>query len=552
MSIQDLLQEADKNYNPEICLLGGEFNGPGYHTRIPNGTWAHSTKASIHYAVQLLNAGDKELVSRALDIVRKIVSLQETNPYNPNYGLWSWLYEEPLDQMSPPDFNWADFIGAALSHVVIEHGDKLPKDLYEATAASIGHAAWSIFRRNMQPHYTNIAIMGVVVTAVAGELLDEDRLLDYARIRLQAFIDYTIEQGGLNEYNSPTYTFVALHEVERIIQLVQDSEIFTDAERLRSMIWKALSDYFHPATGQLAGPHSRAYADTLAKSTINFINWAVDDYKTREFEAETIGQIGRGMPCPAEYTGRFKALPAPELERHDRFIKRENPDKSFTGAVWMNQDAALGSINYECFWTQRRPLLGYWLDGSGEVAVLKLRMLKNGKDFAAGGLHNAQSANKVLTGIKMFTDRGDYHIHLDRPEESCYTLNSLVLRYELTATDAEVVDKGSGLYELSAGDWKAAITALPGVFNGNPVAWRTGKSGNIAYVEAVLYEGAVTQLTVDESVYVNLVQGTELLKVNSIAGNDAPVVLEKDALLHVAWKGLHLKYDPCAGEYDSK
>jgi len=530
--------------------LGGEFNGPGYHTNIPDGTWAHSTRASIDYAVQLLKAGIPELEPRALDIISKIVSLQDTNPYSPTYGIWSWLYEEPVDEMSPPDFNWADFIGAALSHVAVEYGDKLPKELYDAVAASLGHAAWSIFRRNVQPSYTNIAIMGVVVTAVAGELLSENRLLDYARVRLQTFMDYTLEQGGLNEYNSPTYTIVALHEVERILQLVDDPEIVANAERLHKMVWKVLSDHFHPATGQLAGPHSRAYSDVLASSTLDYIKWATEDYRKSDFQPETLSGIGQGMPCPAEYAGRFKQLPAPELELHERFIKRDCENKSFYGTTWMNEAATLGSINYECFWAQRRPLLGYWLDGSGQVAVLRLRMLKDGKDFSAGGLYNAQSENKVLTGIKMFTDRGDYHIHLDKPEESRYTLNSLVLRYELTATDAEVVDKGDGLYELRAGDGKAVITALPGIFNGSPVSWRTGFDGDTVYLEAVLYEGPETALTVDESVYTELALATELLHKDDAAFTESPEITRNGDEIEVNWNGLAVRYNPYSETYE--
>lgn len=551
MSIQELLRDADKNYNPEICLLGGEFNGPGYHTNIPNGTWTHSTRGSINYAVQLLKSGETELEKRAFDIIGKVVSLQETNPYSPNYGIWSWLYEEPLDKMSPPDFNWADFIGAALSHVAIEYHDRLPKELYDKVTAAIGHAAWAIFRRNVQPGYTNIAIMGVVVTAVAGELLGEKRLLEYAGIRLQTFIDYTLDQGGLNEYNSPTYTIVALHEVDRIIQLVKTPDIVANARRLHGIIWKCLAAYYHPGTGQLAGPHSRAYSDLLVPTAVKYIEWATGQTQAGETEPEAFEHVGRAQPCPAEYLERFIKLPAPEIERCDRFIKRKTPEKSFVGTVWMNGEAALGSINYECFWTQRRPLLGYWTDSAGQVAVLRLRMLKDGKDFSAGGLHNAQSGRKILTGIKMFTDRGDYHIHLDKPTDGTYRFNSLVLRYELTARDAALTENENGLYELSAGNWKAAIIAPPGKFNGCPVVWRSGRVDNTVYVEAVMYEGAAADLTLDESVCTEMAMVLELLGRDDLANPEFPVMTRDYDDVNVTWNGLSVKYNPCAEPYES-
>ena len=306
MNLPEFMLKADSDYNPDICLLGTTFSSNGYHSKVPTGAWVHGTRISISYAVHLLRTGDNELKRRAFDIIAKILSLQDTNPYSATYGIWSWLYEEPLDKMSPPDWNWADFIGAALGHVLKEFGSELPDDLRRKTEAGIGHAAWSIFRRNMQPHYTNIAIMGCVVTAVAGEMLNESRLLDYARIRLKAFYDYTMEQGGLNEYNSPCYTFVALHEFERIIQLVDDPDIIACAEKLRRYVWKCLAEHYHPATGQLAGPHSRAYSDLLKQGTKSYLEWAVFGQDIGTFEYDQVEETVIPLPCPDEYVNRFQ------------------------------------------------------------------------------------------------------------------------------------------------------------------------------------------------------------------------------------------------------
>ena len=75
-------------------------------------------------------------------------------------------------------------------------------------------AAQSIFRRNVQPDYTNIAVMGAVVCAAAGEILDAAWLLDYGRRRLAACVAHTEYHGGFNEFNSPTYTVVAVQECQ--------------------------------------------------------------------------------------------------------------------------------------------------------------------------------------------------------------------------------------------------------------------------------------------------------------------------------------------------
>lgn len=80
----------------------------------------------------------------------------------------------------------------------------------------------SIFRRNVTTDYTNIAIMGAVVTAAAGEILERPVLLAYARRRFLSLKESIEENGSFNEYNSPTCTVIAIEELDRLSFLVRD------------------------------------------------------------------------------------------------------------------------------------------------------------------------------------------------------------------------------------------------------------------------------------------------------------------------------------------
>ncbi|MFZ5831955.1 MAG: hypothetical protein ACOY3P_17865 [Planctomycetota bacterium] len=254
------LEAADATYSEEHQMLGTEFSGPGYHTTIPDGTWVHPTRQSFGYAVALLSRnapGDEE---RAARVFRKLLRLQDTNPKSRTYGIWPWLLEEPLERMSPPDWNWADFCGAQIATALVDYGDRVPEDLVESLKAGLGHAARAIRKRNVQPSYTNIAIIGGGVCAAAGELLREVEMLAYGRDRLQRTVEHARRNGSLEEYNSPTYTMVALYESERILHLVRDSATREAAEALRRVAWGIIADSFHPGTGQWAGPHSRTPA----------------------------------------------------------------------------------------------------------------------------------------------------------------------------------------------------------------------------------------------------------------------------------------------------
>ena len=385
MDLQTHLAECEKNYSPAHEMLGHRLKSAGYHTTVADGAWVHSTRASLDYALALLSAGEASCAERAAAVVRKVLALQDTDPTSRTYGIWPYFLEEPLRQMSPPDWNWADFCGALLMMMLTAHADKLPGGLAEAMRRSLGHAAWSIFRRNVGPGYTNIAVMGAGVTLAAGEMLSEPRLVDYGRRRLAGLAAHTAHHGGFTEYNSPCYTMVALHECERILQLAADASARADAETLRRAAWETVAEHFHPATGQWAGPHSRTYSDLLGERTARYLAAQT---------GVTIGQAGpedaRGdyhaaapLPCPPELLDRFRRLPSEAFTIRRRFLRAADEAASVWGTTWLSDAACLGSVSCDSLWTQRRGLIAYWLAPGAPAAVLRMRFLHDGRDFAS-------------------------------------------------------------------------------------------------------------------------------------------------------------------------
>ncbi|MHB8902948.1 MAG: hypothetical protein ACYC6Y_29660, partial [Thermoguttaceae bacterium] len=170
------LESCAGGYSDEHQMLGMPFHSPGYHSQIAEGTWVHPTRQSLAYAVALVDRGDSKDLERAEKIIRKVLTLQVTDPGHPYYGIWPWLLEEPVDKMSPPDRNWADFLGAQIAVLLKEYPERLPGGLVEAMRTSLRHAAVEIRKRDVQPNYTNIAIMGGGVCAAAGELLGDNDL----------------------------------------------------------------------------------------------------------------------------------------------------------------------------------------------------------------------------------------------------------------------------------------------------------------------------------------------------------------------------------------
>lgn len=551
MNLTDYLDDCAARYNPTMRMLGVTWNGPGYHTRVPNGTWAHPTRESLDYALALLQAGAPDQTARAADIIHAVLALQDGDPTNRTYGIWPWLGEESLSEMAPPDWNWADFCGARLAQMLADHSALLPVDLAHAMRVALGHAAWSIFRRNVGPGYTNIAIMGAGVALAAGELLDEPRLAEYGRARLHRFVEHTAWHGGLNEYNSPTYTIVVLHECERILHLVRDPQARADTEAIRRIAWETIAEHFHPPTQQWAGPCSRVYGDRLDAGTAAYLEAqsgvAIAPHPTAAPRSRTGPTHIPALPCPPDLVERFRQIPASPLEIRRRFIRRADGELSLEGITWMDELACLGSVNQESLWTQRRPLVAYWRTAADPAVVLRARFLRDGQDFATAAIHSVQHGARVLGAIGLYTDRGDYHLHLDRPAAGRFASAELRLRFELRGIGVQGRQLAPELYELAAGERRALIHAPAGSFGGRPVRWELTQLADGIAVDAIC-------ATVDDGVFdpastsVRLAFGLEILAPGESPAppqrlNDGATAAEAE------WNGLRLKLPAQAGPY---
>ena len=310
------LGRQDWRYDPVEKMIRRPFSSPGYHTTLKGG-YVHPTRDSLNYAVALLDAGRPGDLERAGQILRRVIALQDQDPNSRTYGIWSWFAEEPLDKMSPPDWNWADFCGAQLLQVAIDHMDRLDSDLQRLVRESIIHAGRAIKRRNVGPGYTNIAVMGAYVTLVAGELFGDAELAEYGKARLRRFYEHTFANGSFSEYNSPTYSVVAINELSRMLRHVKDAESRRLLHELNRFAFSHAARHFHAPTRQWAGPHSRCYATLLRDGTLAFLQRASHGKlnflpESRAFESLDAHRLG--AECPDEFLHYFTKLPKPRLE----------------------------------------------------------------------------------------------------------------------------------------------------------------------------------------------------------------------------------------------
>lgn len=391
--------------------------------------------------------------------------------------------------MDPPDWNWADFCGIELVESLITSGALVSPELSERMRIALHHAAYSIFRRNIHADYSNIAVLGAVVTGLAGEFLADPFLLAFSRRRLNLFWERAERVQGVDEYNSPTYNMVILHALSRLLRLSHDAGLCAVGMRIFEFMWRGIAEHYHAATGQWAGPHSRAYTDVLTPDQKTELALATG-YPIGEITPEEASERVAEPPlmCPEPLRTMFD----PDTMRYESicrtFLEAEPPAARVWGTTWFNGDLVLGTVNHENTWVQRHPVIGYW-KAAGETAVFRVRFLRDGKDFGSGLLLTVQKEGAFVSGLSLLTDRGDFHNHLDHPADGYFLVSDFRLRVELQAPDADLHEVAPGVAVLSSGAYEVGVSCAGGSFDGAPVMWEYGKMEGSAYADIICYQG---------------------------------------------------------------
>ena len=541
-----LLRYYDQHYDPSEQMLKVPFHTTGYHSRIAEGTEVHPTRESLYYAVALFQRGQTVDITTANGILRKILSLQETDEANKFYGVWPWLLEEPLQEMSSVDLNWADFCGSAIAQILVQHQHLLAdKKLILQLKESLNRSAIAIRNRNVNAGYSNIAVLGGGVCAIAGEILEDPELLEYGRSRLKKVVLLTEQIKGFAEYNSPTYGKVVIGECERILQLAKDHQVRESAETIRGAAWQIFAESFHLATQQWAGPHSRLSQRRLTDTLVMFLNHRTG--LTIKPHPRAMKERPRGygivtpIDCPETLLANLKesAKNTLVLNRIFKFGVDGNP--AIFGTTWKAVDACLASVNRASFWTQRKPISAYWRTKDDPAVAFQVRFLHDGKNFASIGVRAVQNENRILFAVHSLQNRGDWHRTLDRPADGLFEAKDFRLRLELDGQGISCEKLSEGRFALSAGDKRIDVFAANSSFLGQPVKWQCSEYEDGVSVEAICYSGEKRSFDFNELVKMQLAAAIELREIDDseqTADVASPIFVGSPNRDEVRWEGL--------------
>jgi hypothetical protein len=236
--------------------------------------------------------------------------------------------------------------------------------------------------------------------------------------------------------------------------------------------------------------------------------------------------VRHSLPCPAELRERFRTLPADPLELRRTFVRGKSPAESVVGTTWHTADACLGSASRASFWTQQRPLIGYWRLDDERPAVLRLRFLHDDRDFASMGVRTAQQGGRALAVCFPLKNQGDWHPGLDRPADGVFPAADFRIRCELRGKGAKVAALESGGFVLAAGNRRAAVHTLPGRFAGRPITWQIGQDRESAFVDGICYRGEKKGFSFREPLEVVLALGIEMLRADEPPAGKIPTLVE--------------------------
>lgn len=529
------IKANESNYDPEDRMITQVLRGWNYHTDASSGTF-HDTRGSLFYAVDLFDSGELQYRQRAVDIVDKVISLQDTVAQSPSCGVWPYFEEEPLGvKRSPIDYNWADFNAVCLLDIYMGHKDELSSVLQEKIKHSLILAAKAVQKRNCEPGYTNIAIMGTYVTYMVSRLLDLPEMQKYADSRLRAFYQYTKKEKGFTEYNSPTYTIVALDELNRMQRHIVEPKAKKMIDELYEMGWDMIARHYHQPTGQWVGPHSRSY-NTLTDATFYGLLKQASNGKIDLGVEKARGDVKMRHHIPERLLPYFLNPEYPRVET-DVFEVNEPQIKGYT---YLTDKYTISTASRSSMWNQRRPLTAYW----GRVQnphYLQVRFLHDFYDFSTVYMYTQQKANSVLAAMNFGTDGGDKHITIGCIKDGKFKAGDLRIRFELgniQKWEGKLPSHEDIPFVVEAEGMKIALQLCKAKFGNLKGHWEQGWDEKNAWIDYVIYIGPEKEFDLtkmDEAVYAfALSVGTEA----DCAAMEGVKCTVSDRMLHASWNDL--------------
>ncbi len=491
-----IIRQKALSYDSQIGLIKSHIT-PNYHSNMPEGDY-HEIRASSEFAAGIFYAGTEELYDTANEILKKVVSLQRKT--GELRGLWPYYYEESLEQMHAPDWNFADFNAIPILNVLKDHKDKLKDGVYDILCDSAVNACYAIMKRDLTVIYTNPTVMDVYVTVVCGEICSKPEFVSYGERKLDRFYRHIMAEKTFDEYNCPGYSLLIAEIFSIMLRHIGNDEIISKIKELNFIVWQMLGRHFHYKTGEIVGPNIRRYVNFLTPGERTKYKQAAGvDLIPDEDESPESLALMYAPKCPEELLYLFNKSHNEDYSH--LFTKGSNYpwfNQPNIDTLYMTEHFTLGSFSLMDGWNQRSSLTSY-IGNRRQKCCIRLRILHDFYDFSSGAVNTVQIKGAAVTVVNFHTDHGDTHVDLDPIKDGIIVARDIRLRFQIEADCREMMENISCRKTENGCALDVSGTSVNIIF---PFACLSGEnpyteisySGNEIFADLVFYSGEAKQI----------------------------------------------------------
>ena len=236
-------------YDPNVHLVGNP---------IDNGVF-HSAFMSTEYAVALVESGSRAEIERAELVIAAVLDCQDMDARSPHYGNFRWEHED----LAVEDLNAVQFVLIRLIPMLLNRADRLSEKLVARVKERIRIGLDAIRRIDVSTKYSNIVAQDIANSILGGQLLKQPQYTRRGVAKLRMWLAIIDQSGIPHEYNSPTYSFVSIEALHKVVAFSEHAEAGVLAQLIISRISLSVGLRLHAKTGRLAPPHCRAYYQAL-------------------------------------------------------------------------------------------------------------------------------------------------------------------------------------------------------------------------------------------------------------------------------------------------
>ncbi len=350
---------CDTNFDPDANLVGVPTQNP------PNKK-SHSVRESFSYAYALLLTVDPADNAIAQKILKAALATQDTREGSDTNGVFAWYAEDDWATKKNPDLNAAEFDGltiAAICDMDRKH-PMLDADLRSQLDAAGKLAVKAAMRRDVDPGYTNIALLSVALAAAGEKLWSVPGAGDFAQAKLDKVLSLAGD-GDVSEYLSPTYHAVDIGGAYAALTYSFSDAFTKSANAMIDHLWKEIAASYHAPTYQLAGPFSRSYGDNMLaySAALKYdLYLALDGaYPLANTDTDHAwDKAGLALLATTPITARpeFKEPTVPWRQFTAAGSDPTHPPRQLS--QYRDGNFILGTVAIQDEWKQKRNLVAYW------------------------------------------------------------------------------------------------------------------------------------------------------------------------------------------------